>query len=254
VTRDSFLSRLPIIFLELGDPENAQGIPALMMLLRDRSTMRMGDVWVERWRVRTHVDLIFNANYKCKIQCFVMRSVICMLHIFAYCWATPLVIDSVKFVRPDDFDVLLTDMAESDLHLMAQLEGVGYLNVSNAEPLFPVEGLIMGAHRRFMVNLLVRRRAAAYSDNYRNVIFMVDTGSPYTFLSAAAMSALVGPDKNVPSMMRLEIHGNQSIVCYLSPPDKHFAEINLLGMDFLEMKRAQLDVDWTQKTFQMNAD
>ena len=175
-----------------------------------------------------------------------MRNVLFLLYCVSRCWASSLVIDSVKFLRPDDFDVLLTDMAESDLHLMAQLEGVGYLNVSRTQPSFPVEGLIMGAHRRFMVNLLVRRRATV---DFRNVIFMIDTGSPYTFLSTAAMSAMVGPDKNVPHMMRLEIHGNQSIVCYLSPPDKHFADINLLGMDFLEMRRVQFDVDWQQKTF-----
>ena len=52
----------------------------------------------------------------------------------------------------------------------------------------------------------------------------------------------------------LEVHGDQSIVCYLSPPDKHFAEINLLGMDFLEMKRVQLDVDWRQKSFLMRSE
>ena len=52
VIRDSFLSRLPIIFLEFGDPENAHGIPALMMLFRDRSTSRMGDVWASRECVR----------------------------------------------------------------------------------------------------------------------------------------------------------------------------------------------------------
>ena len=55
VIRDSFLSRLPIIFLELGDPENAQGIPALMMLFRDRSTMRMGDVRALRKCVRHNI-------------------------------------------------------------------------------------------------------------------------------------------------------------------------------------------------------
>jgi len=145
-----------------------------------------------------------------------------------------------------------TDMTESDLHLMAELEGVGYLNVSSAEPVFPVEGLIMGAHRRFMINLLVRRRAVPVHE-YRNVVFMVDTGSPYTFLSSAAMSAMVGAGNNVPSMIRLEIHGNQSLVCYLSAQDKHFAEINLLGMDWLEMKRAQLEVDWLQKSFVMKS-
>ena len=73
---------------------------------------------------------------------------LCLLHLFAYSCASSLVIDSVKFLRPDDFDVLLTDIAESDLHLMAQLEGVGYLNISSAVPSFPAEGLIMGAQRR----------------------------------------------------------------------------------------------------------
>jgi len=191
----------------------------------------------------------------CGVGVFVreMRPVLCLVLGLACCCASPLVIESVKFLRPDDFDVLLTDMAGSDLYLMAQLEGVSYLNVSTIEPVFPVEGLIMGPHRRFMINLLVRRRASV-DLQYRNVVFMVDTGSPYTFLSTAAMSALVGAGNNVPSMMRLEIHGNQSLVCHLSPPDKHFAEINLLGTDWLEMKRVQLDVDWIQKSFVMKSE
>ena len=163
---------------------------------------------------------------------------LCLMHVLACVCSYPLVIDS--------------DITESDLHLMAELEGVGYLNVSSAEPEFPVLGLIMGAHRLLMVNLLVRRRAVPEHE-YRNVVFMVDTGSPYTFLSRAAMSALAGPVKNVPRMMRLEIHGVQALVCYLSPPGCRFAGINLLGMDWLEMMRAQLDVDWPQKTFLVRA-
>ena len=39
-----------------------------------------------------------------------MRNVLCLLHIFTYCWASPLVIDSVKFLLPDDFNILLTDI------------------------------------------------------------------------------------------------------------------------------------------------
>lgn len=181
-----------------------------------------------------------------------MMRVLCLVHVLACVCSYPLVIDPVKFLRPDDFDVVLTDMAESDLHLMAELEGVGYLNVSSAEPVFPVEGWIMGMHKRFMVNLLVRRRAVP-SLEYRNVVFIVDLGSPYTFLSSTAMSALVGPGNKVPGMMRLEIHGNQSLVAYLSPLDRNLAEINLLGMDWLEMMRVQLDVDWLQKTFLVRA-
>jgi hypothetical protein len=51
----------------------------------------------------------------------------------------------------------------------------------------------------------------------------------------------------------LDVHGARSMVCYLSPRDKHFADINLLGTDFLETHRAQLRMDWAQKTFQLHA-
>ena len=187
--------------------------------------------------------------HACHTACEWMLRELCLCLCLALCvpraWG---VVDSVRFLRPADFDVLLTDITESDLYLMAGMEGSGYLNVSRSEPAFPAGGLIMGAHRRLMINLLVRRRLTW---EYRNVVFMVDTGSPYTFLSAAAMSAMVGPGENVPSMLRLEIHGRESMVCYLSPQHKHFADINLLGMDYLEMKRAQLEVDWTEKLFLM---
>ena len=70
--------------------------------------------------------------------------------------------------------------------------------------------------------------------------FMIDTGSPYTFLSHTAMAALIGgAGANVPVALRLDVHGARSMVCYLSPRDKHFADINLLGTDFLETRRAQ---------------
>jgi hypothetical protein len=158
-----------------------------------------------------------------------------------------LVIDTVRFVRPCQYDVLLNDITEDELRLIAQMDGVSYLGPSNTVPEFPVEGTIVGGNKRFMVNLLVRRRRAS---EYMNVVFMVDTGSPYTFLSRSAMEAVTGPGAdNLPAALRLEIHGNQSMVCYMSPPDKHFADINLLGTDFLELNGAQIHVDWAQRTF-----
>lgn len=166
-----------------------------------------------------------------------------------------------EFLKPWDFDILLHDITERDLYLIADMEGVPYLNVSTSTlpPEFPVEGMVIGVNRRFMVNLLTRMmfRPKKYHANdverkagFRNVFFIMDTGSPYTFLSKSAMIALVG-DNNVPSMLKVEIHGNQSLICYLSPPDKHFANVNILGMDFLEMKGAQVVTDWGQKTFTM---
>ena len=160
--------------------------------------------------------------------------------------SSTLVVDTVKFLKPSDFDVLLNDINEADLYLVGEMEGAYYLNVSTLQPVFPVEGMVMGMNKRLMVNLLARRKN---TQHFRNVIFVVDTGSPYTFISKSTMNAMVGPDSNVPSIIKLEIQGETSMICYLSQPDKHFADVNLLGMDFLEMKGAHLLTDWSQKKF-----
>ncbi len=158
--------------------------------------------------------------------------------------------DDVKFLKPFDFDVLLSDINEGDLYLIAEMEGAPYLNISSTqEPSFPVEGLVMGMNRRYMINLSVRRKNTKH---FKNVVFMIDTGSPYTFLSLTAMKAMVGPGENIPSIMKLEIQGKAPVICYLSPSDKHFADVNLLGMDFLEMSRSNLITDWQKKTFIMH--
>jgi hypothetical protein len=158
--------------------------------------------------------------------------------------------DDVKFLKPFDFDVLLSDINEGDLYLIAEMEGAPYLNISSTqEPGFPVEGLVMGMNRRYMINLSVRRKNTKH---FKNVVFMIDTGSPYTFLSRTAMKAMVGSGENIPPIMKLEIQGKAPVICYLSPSDKHFADVNLLGMDFLEMSRSNLVTDWQKKTFIMH--
>jgi len=158
-----------------------------------------------------------------------------------------MIVDTVRFLKPSEFDVLLNDVNEADLYLIAHMEGAPYLNESSTElPIFPVEGLVMSTHRRYMINLMVRRKN---TQPYINVVFLIDTGSPYTFLSRKAIEALMPTATNLPTMLRLDIHGTPSMVCYMSPPSKHFADLNLLGMDFLELKGALIDTDWTHKTF-----
>ena len=78
---------------------------------------------------------------------------------------------------------------------------------------------------------------------------MVIKGSPYTFISKTFIEATVGTNANLPSIIKLEIQGEFSMICYLSSPEKHFADVNILGMNFLEMKGAPIVIDWSQKTF-----
>jgi hypothetical protein len=67
-----------------------------------------------------------------------------------------------------------------------------------------------------------------------NVLFLIDTGSPNTFLSDKAREALVGNTGcNIGSMMGVSIQSLTNIECHISPHDKHFADVNVLGADFL---------------------
>ena len=41
--------------------------------------------------------------------------------------SSTLVVDTVKFLKPSDFDVLLNDINEIDLYLIGEMEGAQYL-------------------------------------------------------------------------------------------------------------------------------
>jgi hypothetical protein len=85
-----------------------------------------------------------------------------------------------------------------------------------------------------------------------NIIFLIVTGSPNTFLSEKAMEALVGkPGCNVGPTIDVMIHTKKVILCHLSPHDKHFADVNVLGMDFLSKNLLSLSMDYDNETFQL---
>jgi len=63
---------------------------------------------------------------------------------------------------------------------------------------------------------------------------------------------LIGnPGSHVPQQLPVMIHSDNVIVCHLSPHDKHFADVNVLGMDFLSENFLSLSMDYKDKSFQL---
>jgi hypothetical protein len=114
--------------------------------------------------------------------------------------------------------------------------GVGYLSPAAKFPgSFPVDGEIYGPNNRLMINLVCRRRG-------RNT--QAINGSPISYLSEKAMNALIGnTGSHLPKQLQVLVHSKEVIKCYLSPRDKHIAEVNVLGMDFLVANRLTLKVN-----------
>jgi hypothetical protein len=44
---------------------------------------------------------------------------------------------------------------------------------------------------------------------------------------------------------------DSKIECHISPPDKHFAEANVLGMEALQQLELSIVIDWKDKEFKL---
>jgi hypothetical protein len=77
-----------------------------------------------------------------------------------------------------------------------------------------------------------------------NVFCIVDTRSPYTYISLATIHAL-GVEDGFNSSVKAVIHG-LPMSAYVSSRDKHFPDINLIGSDFLRRANTLLSIDFSK--------
>jgi hypothetical protein len=81
---------------------------------------------------------------------------------------------------PEDYDVLLSDVHSKDLHNSISIELKSkYLNLCESKEIIrEVGGILWGSYTRCFVSLPVSNK-----EQTRNVIFLIDTGSPWTYIS-----------------------------------------------------------------------
>jgi hypothetical protein len=152
-----------------------------------------------------------------------------------------------KQPTPRKMDIMLQDVSAEDLRAgIAQELGVGYLQ--SAEPVVlskgsvrHVSGILYGTNDRVMVALPVQKTAKCI-----HVIFVVDTGSPFTFLCRDALTAL-GFEEFTPESTKVTLGGIPGIHVELSPPHLHFADVNVLGASFLRRTRAGLRIAYADE-------
>jgi hypothetical protein len=112
--------------------------------------------------------------------------------------------------------------------------------------------MIHGVNKRLMVNLVCRRQAKTTLT--LNIVFLINTGSPVSYLSEKAMEALIRkPGSNIVQVMDVMVHSDNVIACHLSPRDKHFADVNVLGMDFLSKNMLSLSMNYKAESFELVA-
>ena len=159
-------------------------------------------------------------------------------------------IDSPTYVAPNDQDLLLTDVTDAELFgNVGELLGVKYLSESpRLVQADAVKGIVFGENKRLMVNLMCKRKVAS---NWVNIIFLVDTGSPHTYLSPNAIDKLSGGTTD--HICNALLHSESiCIECHLSPQDKHFKDVNVLGMGAMsKLGFSDLRIDFNSNEFIM---
>ncbi|KAJ3315794.1 hypothetical protein HDV04_000001 [Boothiomyces sp. JEL0838] len=160
------------------------------------------------------------------------------------------ILDPPGYIKPSLQDLLLTDITAEELQNIAENLGVKYLGPAEFPGSFPVNGSVEGANKRLMVNLVCKRQSRSQT-NAINIVFLIDTGSPVSYLSEIAIKTLIPENANIPDSLKVCIQTERVIQCHLSPKDKHFADVNVLGADFLVENGITLISDYVQKLCQL---
>jgi hypothetical protein len=148
------------------------------------------------------------------------------------------------YIKPSLQNFLLTDLDTQALRNINENLAFESPPQTHFPGSFPVEGIIWSQNARLMVKLVCKTRKDSVP---RSILFVVITGSPYTYLCQEAMASLIGTDCR--TTLSVELHTDNVIQLYVSPKDSDFAGVNVLGMDYLAKNKVNLRMDYPASTF-----
>lgn len=148
---------------------------------------------------------------------------------------------------PSEFDILLTDVHSKDLHhdIAKQLNHLYLSNCDYDDAVTHIDGIIWGPHNRIFVPMIVR-----IGDVKKHVHFLLDTGSPKTYISQEVFTSFNKMISNPNNPVSLNIN-NHRIMVFQSPEKSHYEDINILGTDFLKTYNAKLTIDFEHDKVQI---
>mmetsp|Transcript_12554 Transcript_12554/g.27621 ORF Transcript_12554/g.27621 Transcript_12554/m.27621 type:complete len:163 (-) Transcript_12554:765-1253(-) len=155
--------------------------------------------------------------------------------------------DAKDYVAVEHFDVLLTDLKAEDIERV-KIDGTQHLSVANnsTPPPTILKGTTFGENARILVAAVVSRTKQG-EFNAVNAVMLVDTGSPYVFLTAKTWNAIGDKVEDLPNdQASVKINGVR-VLAHVS--SNHFEDVDVLGASFL--KNCKLAVDYPDQTAEL---
>ena len=137
------------------------------------------------------------------------------------------------------YDLLLPDIRSKDIHeeISEKLRTKYLSDFYHAVELKEVNGVVFGPYYRVFVSLPVK-----IMHETKNVHFLLDTGSPKTFICEEVYESFKANIIN--SSSHKVLVNNKSIITHLPPINSHFTDVNVLGMEYLKTFDARFIVDF----------
>ena len=149
---------------------------------------------------------------------------------------------------PADFDLLLIDVHSNELHHeISHMLNTVYLDDAESDSVREAFGIVWGPHNRIFLATVV-----AMGGKLKHVHFLVDTGSPVTFICDEVLQSFGKTLSNPHNPFSVHING-RPISVLQSPEDKHFKDINILGTDYMKTFKCVLNVDFDAETARLVA-
>ena len=153
--------------------------------------------------------------------------------------------DAKDYVAVEHFDVLLTDLKAEDI-ARVKIDDVRHLSVANEDMPTTLKGTTLGENARILVAAVVSRSRQSEFKPV-NVIMLVDTGSPYVYLTKKTWNNIGVKVENLPNdQAYVKINGVR-VLAHIS--SNHFEDIDVLGASFL--KTCKMAVDYPEQTAEL---
>jgi len=135
-----------------------------------------------------------------------------------------------EVVNIKEFDMLLTDITGETIRRI-EIDGVKHLSeVTSGDGVSydsVLNGVMFGDFSRVFVKVALTAKGKSL-----NAIMLVDTGSPYTFLTGETFNALQVNLEDQPEDQAFALVNGQHTKAHLSKA--HFEDVNILGTNFLD--------------------
>jgi len=145
------------------------------------------------------------------------------------------------YIFPENYHNDLSDI--SNIRCYKDLENhLGVVNLSKITQkcVLPIDGIFYGPNSRIFIPLVLNKNGICV-----HVIFLLDTTSPYTYISRLTFEAL---GMTVTKCTNININGIITPV-YCFPQD---INVNILGQHYLEHAKLNLHINYTERSVKIS--